>query len=254
VSSHYIYPTNISTVHVGVPLLRHDRLAAIVFLSLETSWISELAKKADLPDGAALTLTDKNGAVIARYPEPRKYLGTVQNWGTNAVTKDKSGFVNAVGLDGVERLYAYHYLDEAPLTVRIGMARQAVYAAADRVMYRNLIILGATTIISLILAWYGAHVMFLRPVQKLVIATRQVAQGDMSARVDLPEGGELGQLGASFNAMTESLEWRDAQLREADLDYGEILNQIDERNPSHEKSKPGPKKQTGSEKGEGGAQ
>ncbi|MGV3773923.1 MAG: cache domain-containing protein [Verrucomicrobiales bacterium] len=249
VSSHFIYPTNLSTVHVGVPLKSGNEISAILFLSMGTAWISELAKEADLPEGAALTLTDKNGAVLARHPEPEKYLGTIQNWGTNAVMQGRSGFVNAVGLDGVKRLYAYHTLEESPLTVRIGMASNAVYKAADRVMYRNLIILGFTTLVSLLLAWYGAHVLFLRPVQKLVVATRRVAQGDINTRVDLPETGELGQLGASFNAMTEALEWRDAQLREADLDYGEILNQIDERNPSLEKNK-GPKKQGGSSGGE----
>jgi HAMP domain-containing protein len=239
VSSHYIYPGNVSSVHAAIPVVRNGVVDGALFLSLGTAWISELAREANLPEGAALTVTDKNGAVIARYPDPEKYLGTIQKWGANGEGTNASmaGFLNAVGLDGVERSYAYHLLDQAPISVRIGMPRPAVYKAANRVMYRNLAILGATTALSLFLAWYGAHILLLRPVRELVAATQKVAKGDLRARVDLPETGELGQLGASFNAMTESLEWRDAQLREADLGYRQILSQIDEPNSTSANSK-----------------
>jgi two-component system sensor histidine kinase NblS len=45
-----------------------------------------------------------------------------------------------------------------------------------------------------------------RPVKELLRGVRSVASGDFQARVDLPMGGELGELLTGFNAMASQLE------------------------------------------------
>jgi two-component system NtrC family sensor kinase len=51
-----------------------------------------------------------------------------------------------------------------------------------------------------------------RPVRELVEGTRRVAQGDLSHRIPLRNGDEVGVLAASFNRMTEALAKTQAEL------------------------------------------
>ena len=53
------------------------------------------------------------------------------------------------------------------------------------------------------------------PIRKLVKATRQLAEGDFSARVDARRNDELGELAASFDVMVERLCAFQQQLRQA---------------------------------------
>ena len=49
-----------------------------------------------------------------------------------------------------------------------------------------------------------------RPVKELLRGVRSIAQGNFNARIDLPVGGELGELLTGFNAMASQLEAYDA--------------------------------------------
>ena len=43
------------------------------------------------------------------------------------------------------------------------------------------------------------------PVKRLIEGSQRVARGDLEARIDLPSGGEIGQLASAFNDMTGDL-------------------------------------------------
>ena len=68
--------------------------------------------------------------------------------------------------------------------------------------------------------------LILRPVHGLTRAANQMAEGDLSQRVTVRGGGELGSLGKSFNKMAESLE--DAEERRQSM-TADIAHEL--RNP-----------------------
>jgi two-component system NtrC family sensor kinase len=75
------------------------------------------------------------------------------------------------------------------------------------------------TIIGALLAILFAYFISKRislPLKQLVSASRNVAQGNLDARVDINSmsNDELGEMGDAFNAMTYALEERDEKLRE----------------------------------------
>jgi signal transduction histidine kinase/ActR/RegA family two-component response regulator len=64
-------------------------------------------------------------------------------------------------------------------------------------------------LLALAAAWFGGERFILRQVRLLYAATRRLGAGDLTTRTGLAqEGGELGELAATFDAMASSLEAR----------------------------------------------
>ena len=51
-------------------------LVAVVYTTLDLSWLSALASKIDLPVDATLAIIDRKGTVIVRHPVPKMWIGT----------------------------------------------------------------------------------------------------------------------------------------------------------------------------------
>ena len=134
-----------------------------------------------------------------------------------SVSNLQEGVTEGPGLDGVRRLYAFTEIPEGRLSLRLGIPSATAFAGADRAMRTNLLWLGAGALLALLATWAIGHWMVMRPVNALVAATRRLATGNLSARTDMDyRDGELGQLAKAFDQMAESLEWREAQLRESE--------------------------------------
>ena len=117
----------------------------------------------------------------------------------------------------MRRLYAFTELPEGRLSLRLGIPSAIAFAGAERAMRTNLLWLGAGAILALLATWAIGHWMVMRPVNTLVAATRRLATGNLAARTEMDyRDGELGQLAKAFDQMAESLEWREAQLRESE--------------------------------------
>ncbi len=57
-----------------------------------------------------------------------------------------------------------------------------------------------------VLVWFGLSRIIIAPLVRLARAARRVQQGDLSARVAMGRGDELGELGEAFDSMAERLE------------------------------------------------
>ncbi|MBW2123990.1 MAG: HAMP domain-containing protein [Deltaproteobacteria bacterium] len=60
--------------------------------------------------------------------------------------------------------------------------------------------------IYLVFGFIVVRVLLIRPIQTLVTATRAVASGDLSKRVDISSEDEIGELAKDFNAMAQRLQ------------------------------------------------
>jgi len=83
-----------------------------------------------------------------------------------------------------------------------------------------LLYIGMTLIFLLAAIWSGIWVAnkLVRPIGLLIIAARQVSNGDLSASVDIaPNEGDLASLGQTFNNMTERLRNQHNELTSANL-------------------------------------
>lgn len=204
----------------------------ILFTVMDLDWLNKLAEKSQLPSGSALSVTNRQGDAVVRYPDPDKWVGKPypQALSQESRLAEREGVRIAEGIDGVERLYAFSAVHgDGNFLVQIGIRREEAYAHANRILYQQLAALGVVAILAILAAWFGADVFLLKQVNALIEATRRLAGGDLTARSDLSyEKGELGVLARSFDEMAEKLEWREAQLRESETERADPISHFPE--------------------------
>ena len=213
-----------ASLNFGYPVLDDKgTVRAVVLAALDLSWLNKLVTKAQLLRGATLTVIDRKGTILVRYPDPEKWVGKSmpQTPLVRTILSQGEGTTEAVGMDGVPRLYGFSPLGNArDAYVGVGVPKDIAFAPANRILTRNLAALGIVGMLAFMAAWFGADLFVLRRVNALVRATRQLTAGDLGARTGLPyREGELGQLAQSFDEMAEALQTRQAEAKQAE---GEI--------------------------------
>jgi len=96
-------------------------------------------------------------------------------------------------------------------TVRVGISLAEVNADIQRTTH-HLVLAGlVAAILCLIGARFAARAIT-RPIERLVVATRAVARGDYSQRLDLRSGDELETLAWHFDRMADEVQQQQAQI------------------------------------------
>jgi PAS domain S-box-containing protein len=96
-------------------------------------------------------------------------------------------------------------------TVRVGISLAEVTAGIQRTTH-HLVLAGiVAAILCLIGARFAARTIT-RPLERLVVATRAIARGDYSQRVDLRTGDELETLAWHFDRMADEVQQQQAQI------------------------------------------
>jgi signal transduction histidine kinase/HAMP domain-containing protein len=217
------------------------QVQAVLFGSIDLAWLNQFVAEAQLPQSSTLTVIDRNGTILARHPEPEKWVGEAVPDApiVQTVLRQGAGTAETTGTDGVLRLYAFTPLlssDHAPRDtqsaeakdlvggtilpdayVYVGIPAAVAYAEVNRLLARNLAGLGLATLLALVAAWTGSDLFILRRIKALVRTTRCLAAGDLSARMGPPYGGgELSQLAHAFDQMAAALEERAAERQQAE--------------------------------------
>src|SRR5882724_6855199 len=187
---------------------------AVVIAPLDLAWLNELAKQAGLPPGSMLTVIDRHGTILSRYPDEGKWVGKLmpEPLVLNAIlTQQGNGTTEAPVTDGIPRLFSFAPFGGAAQSanayVSVGIPAAVAFAGANQILARNLAALGLVAGLALAAAWVGGNLFIVRQIQALVRATKRVAAGELGVRTGLPQGqGELSQLAGAFDQMAESLE------------------------------------------------
>ncbi|MBI5968531.1 MAG: PAS domain S-box protein [Deltaproteobacteria bacterium] len=211
-------------VNFGYPVLDEaGKVKAVVYVALSLDWLSQLAAKADLPPGSTLTVVNHNGLILARHPEPEKWVGRSmkEEFLFKAIGSQGEGMTEATGMDGVQRLYAFTAfggpVHAGRIYVKIGIPASVAFAQVNRLLSRNLILLAFISLMALAIAWIGGDLLVRRRMSKLVSAAKGLGAGDLSVRTGVTYGeGELSQLARAFDEMAASLQQRESERKKAE--------------------------------------
>ena len=92
---------------------------------------------------------------------------------------------------------------------------------------RNGVLLAMVAMLALVLAGFiAAYISIMRGLNGLSAAVNTMADGDLSARVEITTNDEIGAVGTQFNLMVENLAQRTALLREKTNDIQTMLQNL----------------------------
>lgn len=190
------------------------RIRHYLSVDAELHWFGRLADAIPPDSGAMAALVDAGGFIFARKPDYERFAGLrfQPNNVLLSMLGQDSGFVEGVGLDGRERLYAYRTLpadNGDQVLLMIGVPTAVIYADANRHLRANIALTIVMVGLGLIMAWLLADLFVIRDVKALLGATERLADGDLSTRAPrLTTRGELNDLAERFNDMARRLEER----------------------------------------------
>lgn len=147
-----------AAVNIALPVTdRNGALRGVAFASLRISYLDNLLKNLNLPNGTVAGIIDRNGTLIARYPNSEAWVG--KNISSEPLTRAMlSRGVGAdffTGLDGIERYYTFEQLSsgrDADAIVYVGLEKRIAFADVYEIAMRNAFVVGLLSLISILAA------------------------------------------------------------------------------------------------------
>jgi two-component system NtrC family sensor kinase len=107
----------------------------------------------------------------------------------------------------------------------VGMLEKPYIDTTNRVM-STFIFMALLLVVLLLVILYFSTTRIINPLQKMVVATQEIARGDLSHKVGVQSKDEIGTLADSFNQMTENLKIANQKL----IEWGKTLEKkVEER-------------------------
>ena len=200
----------------------------MIVARIDGAAINELFRNIELPENAVIAVFDSQRRVLYRSAAENTYLGTDRSDSplftplrtqSNAVVETTSPY------DGVERIYGLVVVGSTDCVVATGVPSSTLYSPARKQITRYL----TFSLIALLFAIAAAILIaqsIARPILKLSDAAKQFGRGELKARANVKDRGELEELGAAFDEMAQSIETRTLRLAELDRLKSEFVGGV----------------------------
>jgi hypothetical protein len=136
------------------------QIAGVVFAGLNLGWLSDHLKGLGLSPSASVMITDREGNIIARLPNPERLVGkNIRKSHERIMDGDEAGWEEATGADGVTRIFGYvpAALPPKDFFLSTGQSKAQVFAAIDSATWRGVGLILASLFAAVYIAWAGAR-------------------------------------------------------------------------------------------------
>ncbi|HBG04333.1 MAG: hypothetical protein A2075_17685 [Geobacteraceae bacterium GWC2_58_44] len=170
-------------------------------------------------------LLDHKGIVLGRSPGSNSQVGKTDRPELLQRMQGPSDTGSFIGLssDGLECFMTYHKLrlrgEQTPyMYIRTAIPVATVVMQANALLIHNLLLFASSLACAFLVAWFIGKRSIIDRVAVLRAASRRLAGGDLQVRVaDCINGGELGELGRSFDEMAQQLDARERERAGAEI-------------------------------------
>jgi diguanylate cyclase (GGDEF)-like protein len=195
-------------------------LLGSVTIPIELSELAPILSSDSLPPGSTIRLVDSKGLILTSYPD-NNLIGNYDIAVTEAGIKGQSGSSITVGTDGVERVYAYTRVKGTDWAIFASLPTAWAFANIGFLGNQLLLALCVVLAIAAILGFIVArHIV--RPIHILQADAEILATGQYHHRSQVVGKNEVGQLAATFNKLSHSLEKQEKVRKHADLKISQL--------------------------------
>ncbi|HJV64760.1 MAG TPA: ATP-binding protein [Geomonas sp.] len=226
-------------ISFGFPVLDdHGGVDSVILVSVNFVFLNELLVETGLPKGSSFTITDRNGVIIYRNVPSGEPIGArlkqsllrqMQTGSDDSALTD-DGMISSfqrLRLPGEAVPYLY---------VKAGIPVRDTLVKARRAQFVSVLLLSPVLLVAVLLATLLAKFCFVNRIRTLQEAAQRLARGELDSRVsDLVRGGELGELGRSFDQMAEKLAARELELIELNQSLAQRVEEETERRLQQER-------------------
>ena len=213
-----------ATLNFGYPYRdKSGRIAGIIGVGLALQSYRTLLTLSQIPGRTHMVLLDHKGIVLF---SSTTQMQVGQGFNASLFRKMKEGPEAATSTAAcivgdsprLERYVSYRKLylkgeTDPYMYVWVGIPVHSALADANRQIVRSMATFALVLASALFLAWLVGEKSIANRIQTLKRAAENVAGGNLEVRVSkLVRGGELGSLGASFDAMAQQLTLREESL------------------------------------------
>ena len=193
----------------------------LLIAALDLDWLAQRLQQIESGRAASfrnshLTVMDRGGTVIARYPDSAQWLGKSGPKGLGALLEQTTpGVMSLTSAAGHQYVAGYVPGVSPPLgvTVVAGLFPPDVLGDLDRLAVPQTALVVLSTILAALVAAIAARHFVLRPIGQISAAAARWSDGDLKVRAEVSQAGELGALATAFNGMATVLEIRDQERR-----------------------------------------
>lgn len=201
-------------VPLTMPIIGENKMSAGV-LNFATSMreISRMVENRKLPAGWVVSVISRDGVVIARSLDAGQWLGKAmpQDPGIKKRLEQGEGVATLIGLDGIERIYAFTTLKDTGWLISTAVPVEFLQQPYRQRLHR---IAAISALIIALISWLAFFIAraISRPIRSLDEAARAAARGEFG--VPAIEGGpiEVRSVTRGFNRMLAARQQYESDL------------------------------------------
>jgi PAS domain S-box-containing protein len=204
---------------LGTPVFDEaGKTKRVLVVGVPTSWLNSFLAGQSVPEGSAVTMIDRKGAVFARFPGDRpKVPESADDHPFIRTVLDTDGEVReTIDFDGSPVLVGHRTIPKTTVRIALAIPLNPVLAEANALFYWNLFAFSVLLFVAVGAAWIAGHFLIVRKVDKLAWTAGAIEGGEMDARTGLShDTTEFGRLARAFDDMAVEVERRVGERTEA---------------------------------------
>ncbi len=208
-------------------------LKSVLVGYIDLAWLQKLVEDRNHSPGNALAIADREGRILARYPEPDRFVGTIIPPSfQHLVNADTPGTEEVVSQDGNRRIIGYVPSSSKPEGIYIGygIAIDPAFAIVHTLATWGAFIIVVGTLASFWLARRTARIFITRPFADLVRTIEAWRRGQTEARSGLTDkDAEIGLVGRELDTFMDELLAGRAERRRLETQRQLMSRELDHR-------------------------
>ncbi|MDR7144929.1 sensor histidine kinase [Rhizobium sp. BE258] len=217
---------------VAMPVVVDGTTKAVVVSGVKLDWLQKRIAERGVAPGNAVTIADSGGTILARVPQPERFVGTViPHDFQKLVHAVQPGVIEVVSQDGTERVLGYQPITPggSPLYVSAGFSKDEAFAPINRATTINVLAIVGGVVVAFLAAFFVGTRFLISPVVSVASVMDRWRSGELTARTSMKPTDEMHAVGAALDSLLDELDCRRVQNERAEEERMLLVRELAHR-------------------------